>query len=296
MTLKKAQKMYLVTPQQIKRLSQTATSDASIRESAEEDLDEKMRAILNDPGMNSYEKIKRYGALLQRYLSFTKQDQKDQRRVTLTLQRTQDPQGPLDPPGPVNGGQAHDQDQSRPTDGEGGDIGTEILKSLPPRDRKNAEYIINKLSQSSTIGGWNSKGEFIYRGDVVRGSHMIDLFKRLSLPYKKLRASPPMGWSKFLNTLSELNIPLSSVSNPHARDQYRELKLDYAGASGSLIQDPPPSRSADGKQKIFTPPRWITVQELEQEQILDGRDRGRGSKGNRARKKQFPLSPRWISP
>ena len=54
---------------------------------------------------------------------------------------------------------------------------------------------------------------------------MIDLIKHLSVSYKKAQRSTPKGWSGFLNTLSELNIPLSSVNNPDAREQYSKLKM-----------------------------------------------------------------------
>lgn len=48
---------------------------------------------------------------------------------------------------------------------------------------------------------------------VVKGSHMLDLIKHLSLYYKRAARSEPKGWVVFLNTLKELNIPLSSVKN-----------------------------------------------------------------------------------
>lgn len=132
-------------------------------------------SYINEPGLSSYEKIKKYNALLQRYLTFTKQGQKDEWRVTLTLQREQT--------GDRTGDQTDDQTADRvgvrvsdETDFD--NTADEVLKNLPPRDRKNAEYIIKKLSKSD--GGWNPKGEFVYRGEVVKGSHMIDLFKHLS--------------------------------------------------------------------------------------------------------------------
>lgn len=101
--------------------------------------------------------------------------------MTLTLQREQ------------TGDQTDDQTADRvgvrvsdETDFD--NTADKVLKNLPPRDRKNAEYIIKKLSKSD--GGWNSKGGFVYRGEAVKGSHMIDLFKHLSLPCKKKIPSP----------------------------------------------------------------------------------------------------------
>ncbi|MEQ2276458.1 hypothetical protein XENORESO_021498, partial [Xenotaenia resolanae] len=84
MSLKTSQKMFLISPHQFKRLTQ---SDTSIRHTAEENLDADMRAILNEPGLTSYEKIKKYDALLQRYLTLLKQGVNEEQRVSLTLQR-----------------------------------------------------------------------------------------------------------------------------------------------------------------------------------------------------------------
>lgn len=282
MTLKKARKMYLISPQQIDRLTQPTSS---IRETAEEDLNNRMRAVLNDPGLNSYEKIKKYNALLQRYLNFAKQDQNDLRRVTLTLQR--DPTGehgdesnPLTPGGNA-AASSHDETSE------------DILKNLLPRDRKNAEFIIKKLSNSA----WNSKGEFIYNDAVVNGSNMIDLFKHLSFPYKKFHTSPPTGWSVFLNRLSELNIPISSLSNPKARDQYRRLKTGMSENTEEILQQDtsqtPRKTGGKRKKKLISPP-WITGKEGKEEEGDAGTVAGQETPIKR-KKRQFTLSPRWFS-
>lgn len=182
-------KMFLVSPHQLKRLTQPAES--SIRQTAEDDLDERMRAILQQPGLNSYEKVKRYEALLQRYLTLLKQGQKDERRVTLSLSSdpvTHDPSPPSEsePAQPPQGTEWDESDVAA----------NEVLKSLPPRDRKNARYIMQKLTDGD--GGWTTRGEFVYKGNVVKGSHMIDLFKNLSLPYKKKKPNSSEWLDVFL--------------------------------------------------------------------------------------------------
>lgn len=47
----------------------------TIRQMAEEDLDEKMRAVLDDEKITSNEKIKKYDALLRHFLTLIKQDE-----------------------------------------------------------------------------------------------------------------------------------------------------------------------------------------------------------------------------
>ena len=171
--------MFLISPHQLKRLTQPV--EPSIRQTVEDDLDERMEAILREPGLSSYEKVKRYEALLRRYLTLMKQGQNEERQVTLCLQSD-----PSQLPAPSTS-PAHPPPLQESDGVESDDTTNEVLKSLPPRDRKNARYIMQKLVGSD--GGWTSRGEFIYRGNVVKGSHMIDLFKNLSLSYKKPNSS-----------------------------------------------------------------------------------------------------------
>ena len=127
--------MFLISPHQFKHLTQPETS---IRQTAEDDLDNKMRAILDEPGMTSYEKIKKYDALLQKYLTLIKQGQIEESRMTVTLQRDR-----LNDPAPESDssetGRVHEPDQL-----ELDSTASEVLKILPKRDRRNGEYILKK--------------------------------------------------------------------------------------------------------------------------------------------------------
>ena len=76
---------------------------------------------------------------------------------------------------------------------------------------------------------------------------MIDLFKNLAQPNKKKTQTMPKGWTGFLNTLSVLNIPVSMVKNPQAREQYRQLRMD-----GDGFEEKSP------RQKRQKSPRWST--------------------------------------
>ncbi|KAF0027127.1 hypothetical protein F2P81_019868 [Scophthalmus maximus] len=52
----------------------------SVRRTAENDLDVQMRTILNEAGQDPYEKMKKYNALLQRFLALNRQG--DELRVS----------------------------------------------------------------------------------------------------------------------------------------------------------------------------------------------------------------------
>lgn len=242
--------MFLVPPHQLNRMTQPA---ATIRETVEDELDVKMRAVLDEQGLTPDEKIKKYNALLQRYLTLMKQGQRDQRRVTLTLQREQPDEW-------------HDETElshqsarvSSKTLDDADHVIAEVLKSFPPRDHNNTEYILKKISESDK--GWNAKGEFVYNGQVVKGSHMTDLLKYLSRPYKSSRTAPPTGWSKFLNTLADLNIPSSAVKNVQVRDQYSSLKMAMDHEQNVMFEKETPRPShRKRKKKTILSPTWIGI-------------------------------------
>ena len=249
--------MFLLTPHQFNQLNPTGVttphSKETMRRTAEDVLDEKMRAVLNETGITPYEKIRKYNALLQRYLNLLKQAGQEERHNTLTL--------PED-----TGLQKGEENKGIPTDG----IKNEVLQNLPKRYRKNAEYIMNKLVQSS--GGWNETGEFIDKGIAVKGSHMMDLLKNLSWSYKN--TEEPKGWTVFLNTLRGLNVPSTIFHNRQAREQYSLLKTgELRGEpktkrrrkSGGKDQeeeesklDPPPTVvKKRSRRAVQLNPRWL---------------------------------------
>ena len=248
----KVNKMFLVSPREMDRLTRTESS--SIRQTAEDDLDDKMRAVLNEQGLSSYEKVKRYEALLHRYLTLMRQGLKDERRVTLQLQP--DISGSSGP------------ESSGPDDD---DVTSELIKNLPSRDRKNAGYIMQKLSEAGVE--WTSRGEFVDKGNVVKGSHIMDLFKNLSYTYKKKAQSPPKGWTSFLKTLAGVNIPLSLLNNRHAREEYLNLQ------TGTEREQKVLPRKNLREKKIVLSPKWSTPEPRKN-----------------LRKKRILLSPKWITP
>ena len=108
-----------------------------------------------------------------------RQGQKDERRVTLQLQPDISTEISTQPV------------QNEPESSGPEDVTNEVIKNLPSRDRKNAMYIMQKLSEARVE--WTSRGEFVDKGNVVKDSHIMDLFKNLSHTYKKTQ-SPPKGW------------------------------------------------------------------------------------------------------
>lgn len=233
--------MILVPSHELKKL--TRPTEPTVRETAKDDLDERMKAILEDPRLNSYEKVKRYESLLRRYLTLSKQGRDEESRVTFHL-----------PPEEAQQQQQQQVQEQVQQPREEDEMVEEVLKSLPPRDRKNARYIMQKLAEGG--GGWTKRGEFVYKGDAVRGSHMIDLFKNLSLSFKSKNQTPPKGWNAFLTTLVESNIPSSSIHNRRARDQYARLKSAEEEEGG---QTPARRGRKPSRVKIMLSPTWTSM-------------------------------------
>ncbi|KAL3968187.1 serine protease 57 [Sarotherodon galilaeus] len=238
--------MILVPSHEMKKLTRSA-AEPTVREAAKDDLDERMKAILEDPRLNSYEKVKRYESLLRRYLTLYKQGRDEESRVTFHLPPEEEQQQVQQ-----QQQQVHHQEQQP---GEEDEMVEEVLKSLPPRDRKNARYIMQKLAEGGG-GGWTKRGEFVYKGDAVRGSHMIDLFKNLSLSFKSKNQTQPKGWKAFLTTLVESNIPSSSIHNRRAREEYACLKSDEEEEGG---QTPARRGRKPARVKKLLSPTWTAI-------------------------------------
>ena len=52
---------------------------------------------------------------------------------------------------------------------------TTFTQSLPVALRSCGQVVLNYLKQYSNIISWNEQGQMIYKDDVIKNSHMIDL-------------------------------------------------------------------------------------------------------------------------
>ncbi len=67
-------------------------------------------------------------------------------------------------------------------------------------------------------------GEFMFKGHVKAGSHMLDLVKSIMAPHIIRDEYRPRGWSEFLDAFTVLNIPFSTISNPQLKRTVETLK------------------------------------------------------------------------
>ncbi len=51
------------------------------------------------------------------------------------------------------------------------------LKQRTAEELKNVKYILDKMSNAKHMSSWTSSGEFVFKGQVINGSHVLDLVK-----------------------------------------------------------------------------------------------------------------------
>lgn len=205
----------------MQKLQENFTPAANVIQKAESDLDSKMREILNQTTLTVDEKIKMYNQLLQRFLKFQQMRNTEDKEITFKIPQEME-----------NIHQPTSQDISLNKGEDDDEIMKEILQSINPRFHKNSKLILKKLLKNSD--GWSTQGEFMFKGKIIRGSHMLDLIKHISTNRKSPKYTP-VGWKEFLITLAKINVPLSTMLNTKAREQIKFLKM-HKGAFRPPVQ------------------------------------------------------------
>ena len=224
------QKMYLVPQHQIDKL-QNPTPLESTRQSSENDLDKSMAHILNNPESDIHTQALKYTAVLQKYLALIRQ----RGNPNFSPGR-----GDYEPPAtPVV--------TSRPTADTS--VVSTIIEHLPVKYKRNARYIIDVLSKHPDDITWNGRGEVIIDGVKQKGSHLYDLIKNVTQPYKITPDRIPQGWSPFLKKLSEINMPLNVVQNVDAKKCITLFKTTGDASPHSYYTPEPANDTPRGRPK-----------------------------------------------
>ncbi len=86
-----------------------------------------------------------------------------------------------------------------------------ILSAIPKNFRNRAKSLLNNImTDPQHILRWNGRGEIIYNGIIVPGSHITDLLNNSQKGYKHLK---PIGQHEFREGLRELNISLGLLES-----------------------------------------------------------------------------------
>ena len=79
----------------------------------------------------------------------------------------------------------------------------QILLRMPHPERPTSRGQINVVN-------WNDRGELLYNGKPMSGTHAVDLINDF---LRKRKHFNPTGWREFAQVMSGLNVPQDLVGN-----------------------------------------------------------------------------------
>ena len=207
------------------------TMQQPIRSVAERGLDSEIQVLLNTPNIDDHSKAKKYASILQRYLSFVRQGDREQNMLTLSLPSSDKADTPSDK-----------------TDSTDNFLVSDIMKHMPVRNKKNALHIVDTLSKARDDITWTDHGEIVIDGESVRGSNVFDLLKNITASHRVSENNRPIGWNKFLKKVAKLNIPLSVIPNSLVKDRVVSMRHN-ADDSTDELDLPPVEFTPRGRTK-----------------------------------------------
>ena len=189
-----AKKMALIKPCLLESLQQQQSChDHQPQGMLEEklcQLDQAMQHILDRKDVSQEEKLKLYHQSLQKYLLY-----KD-KVEPMNVKVIGEPSLP----------ELHTK---TPVEETQESLEAEIIQSAPKNLRHKASILLKRLKQDDNIP-WNTKGELVYKGDVIPNTHIHDLVQDV---LRKCKTHVPVGWQTFARALRESNIPQDLVGN-----------------------------------------------------------------------------------
>ncbi len=233
-----AEKHYVIPQNHLNKLRAGGVRE-TIQQTVENDLDIAIRNILQRTDLDPHGKVKLYSNVLQRFLTIVKQGDLESGTLTLTIPK-QDADAPAVTPvtAPVNPSSNNDYGEDQ--------IVSEILNNVPQRSLKNVKYILDKMSNAKPLSSWTSSGEFVFKGHVISGSHILDLVKSITAPHTIRDEYRPRGWNEFLDAFAVLNIPFSTISNTQVKRTVEALKRK----TPAHIQQMPPKITPPLKKRM----------------------------------------------
>ena len=217
-----AKVMQLVDP----KMLTTATAPVNPLYSTISNLDQEMRLILERHDLSDEQKVRQYNQILQRYLEYHNHLQE----TTTTTTSTTSPKN----------------------------IREEVLQTVPKTMKRKAEAILERIAHHSNMG-WNDRGEFVYDGEVARGSNIVDLVNDMLRHRKTFQ---PRGWQEFARALRQSNVPLDLVGNRH-RWEWMHRDSATSDAFSTAEESSPPRRS-----KYKTPAQKRSVSQKRQSRTM----------------------------
>ena len=175
-------------------------------------LDSEMDQVLRRTDLEEDEKVQLYNQTLQRYLNFYEQ-RKDQ---PLKVKVESHPSVPIRTEVQNRSMMNNDGGETKPDE-----IENEVLQTVPKTLKAKASHIMNKIKKNKDVMHWNGKGELVYHGETIPGTHVVDLIRDV---VKERKSFDPNGWQFFARGLAKLNLPFDWFSNDRRKEVMRQFK------------------------------------------------------------------------
>lgn len=222
-------KKLVLMPQDAARVLNVATKNKT--HSRLNQIDEEMKSTLDREDLSLYEKVELYNQILQRYLDTEKKAQAEP--IHFKLSQTSEETD-----------SKHTKVNASPLIGNENPsaMPEQFLKNFPKSIKSKANLLLERLndhrqSKHETVIDWNTKGELLYDGKLIKGSNITDLFLDVLQTRKDFN---PLGWQEFIHGLTKLNFPEAHVRNVKRRDVMHQIKKKGALTDDVKLLPTPP--------------------------------------------------------
>ena len=180
-------------------------------------LDQDMQAVLDRQDLSDDDKVRHYNQILQRYLEYH-----DRLKSTAA-------------PSSLRDATSNNMEQ-------------EVLTLVPDKWKHKAHTILERIKHQPNMS-WNERGEFVYNGEVVKGSNIADLVNDVVRHRKTFH---PHGWQEFARALRQGNVPQDLIGN-RKRWDWMHRESATSDAFSTAEESSPERKSRRPKDK--TPAR-----------------------------------------
>jgi len=205
-----AKKMVLVPEHTLERLQQRQTVNTPALTSRLNELDHEISDVLNNKKLSDDEKVRQYSQTLQNYLSYY--NQRKSQPINVKVQQ---------PPVPKPSEREPQEACNDTTPETTNTMERDILRTLPKTVVDRGQMLLEKIKENPSIMKWDDRGQLIYEGKPIVGSHISDLINDL---VRSIKGTGPVGWEMFTQDLAKMNTPDHLVRNSQRKALLKEYK------------------------------------------------------------------------
>ena len=134
----------------------------------------------------------------------------------------------------------------------------DVVGSVPKSLQAKASQLLQRLKRNPDVD-WNERGEFKYRGHLLKNSNLTDLVNDVLRQRK--RRFEPLGWETFAQVLQNLNIPQDLIANQSIWRYIRKRDLLSTPTPMPSIKKPKPIEEESFQTPYnVTPVKWTRKQ------------------------------------